>query len=141
MCQALCSHESLWQNGTWDSSACFPNFRSVYPSPPDFIGMQRIYSKVIDNPSLRANQALCKSVPPSAKQNLKAAFRQYNFTGFKLEQLTPNLTRRAQCANWLLYYREELWGKDWATLRRERAERQRKEQEEGGWRPPNNPVA
>lgn len=25
-------------------------------------------------------------------------------------ELTPNKTRRAQCANWLIYYREELFG-------------------------------
>lgn len=24
--------------------------------------------------------------------------------------MTPNKTRRAQCANWLIYYREELFG-------------------------------
>ena len=28
----------------------------------------------------------------------------------KLADLTPNKTRRAQCANWLLYYREQLFG-------------------------------
>ena len=26
------------------------------------------------------------------------------------KELTPNKTRRAQCANWLIYYREELFG-------------------------------
>lgn len=29
---------------------------------------------------------------------------------FQYNELTPNKTRRAQCANWLIYYREELFG-------------------------------
>ena len=33
------------------------------------------------------------------------------FKGFKLNELTPNKTRRAQAVNWLLYYRETLYGK------------------------------
>ena len=36
--------------------------------------------------------------------------RPEGFNGFKLAELTPNKTRRAQCANWLLYYREALFG-------------------------------
>ena len=40
--------------------------------------------------------------------------------GFKLAGLTPNMTRRAQCVNWLLYYREQLMGKTVEELRRER---------------------
>ena len=35
--------------------------------------------------------------------------RPEGFNGFKLAELTPNKTRRAQCANWLLYYRSALW--------------------------------
>lgn len=26
----------------WSSSECFPNWREMYPTPPDFIGMQRM---------------------------------------------------------------------------------------------------
>ena len=35
-------------------------------------------------------------------------------------ELTPNKTRRAQCANWLLYYREELFGYTVEELRERR---------------------
>ena len=42
--------------------------------------------------------------------------------------LTPNMTRRAQCANWLLYYREELFGYTVEELReRRRATREAEE--------------
>ncbi|GMI24329.1 hypothetical protein TeGR_g1643 [Tetraparma gracilis] len=136
-------------DGEWDGAAAFPNFRSKYPEPPDFIGMQRVYSKEVDGPCLKANQALCKTIPVRWKQSLKDNFRQYGFTGFKLAQLTPNLTRRAQCANWLLYYREELFGKTVEQLRKEREEREERERGEReeaggggkGWSPPINPVA
>jgi hypothetical protein len=30
--------------------------------------------------------------------------------GYSMDELTPTKTRRAQCANWLLYYREQLFG-------------------------------
>lgn len=32
------------------------------------------------------------------------------FMGYSMDELTPTKTRRAQCANWLLYYREQLFG-------------------------------
>ena len=38
----------------------------------------------------------------------------------KYAELTPNKTRRAQCANWLLYYREELFGFTVEELREKR---------------------
>ena len=34
--------------------------------------------------------------------------------------LTPNKTRRAQCANWILYYREALFGKSLEELKKAR---------------------
>jgi hypothetical protein len=37
-------------------------------------------------------------------QGIKIKLRPYGFTGFKLDELTPNKTRRAQCVNWLLFY-------------------------------------
>jgi hypothetical protein len=62
--------------------------------------------------------------------------------------LTPNLTRRAQCTNWLLFYREELFGytveelKDRRRLKLEKQEQERLQRiKEGGeeieeWKPP-----
>lgn len=41
--------------------------------------------------------------------------------------MTPNKTRRAQCANWLLFYREELFG---FTVEELKARRQKKREAE-----------
>lgn len=67
----------------------------------------------------------------------------------KYAELTPNKTRRAQCANWLLFYREELFGFTVEELRERRqkkreaeeAEKLRLEKESGEkpeekWKPP-----
>mmetsp|Transcript_74293 Transcript_74293/g.145129 ORF Transcript_74293/g.145129 Transcript_74293/m.145129 type:complete len:249 (+) Transcript_74293:80-826(+) len=94
----------------WDSSKCFPKWREKYPQPPDVIGVTRIYSKEVDGPSMKANQALVRSVPMEYKQGIRDQLRPEGFNGFSLDELTPNKTRRAQCANWLLYYREALFG-------------------------------
>lgn len=94
----------------WDSSKCFPKWRERYPQPPDFIGVTRIYEKEIDGPAMKANQALVRTVPMLHKQSIRTHLRPEGFNGFKLDELTPNKTRRAQCANWLLYYREALFG-------------------------------
>jgi hypothetical protein len=64
-------------------------------------------------------------------------------------ELTPNLTRRAQCTNWLLFYREELFGytveelRERRRLKQEKAEQERLqkikedgEEEEEEWKPP-----
>ena len=72
--------------------------------------MTRVYSKDVDEPVLRANQALVASIPMKYKGGIKEHLRKVGWTGFKLEGLTPNKTRRAQCTNWLLYYREALFG-------------------------------
>ena len=42
------------------------------------------------------------------------------FKGFKLKELTPNKTRRAQAVNWVLYYRETLFGKTLEELMAQR---------------------
>ena len=130
----------------WTDVECFPKWREKYPNtPPDLIGMTRIYSKEQDQPSLRANQALVRSVPADNKQSLKTQLKPYGFTGYQYRELTPNKTRRAQCANWLLYYREELFGYTVEELRERRrlkleAEKKCKEEEEGKkgdeWKPP-----
>ena len=60
--------------------------------------------------------------------------------------MTPNLTRRAQCTNWLLFYREELYGytveelREKRRLKQEQAEKERlariERGEEEEWKPP-----
>ena len=97
--------------GAWDTAEVFPKWRERFPAPPDLVGVTRIYSKEVDEPVLRANQALHRSIPMAHKDGLRNELRQppVNFFGFKLAGLTPNKTRRAQCANWLLYYRVALW--------------------------------
>lgn len=132
----------------WLNTECFPNWKEKYPEPPDLIGMKRIYSKEVDQPSLKANQAIVRSVPVDNKQSLKTHLKPYGFKGYKYAELTPNKTRRAQCANWLLYYREELFGYSVEELRERRrlkkeaeeAEKKRLEAEGKGkgdeWKPP-----
>ena len=59
------------------------------------------------------------------------------------KELTPNLTRRAQCANWLIFYREELFGYTLEELKEKRQKKKEAEelakQKEGRgdeWSPP-----
>ena len=136
----------------WDASETFPRWRESYPDPPDLLGMRRVYSRDVDSPSLRSNQSLVRSIPLEHKQSLKTYLSPLGFVGFKLKELTPNKTRRAQCANWLIFYREELFGhtveelKERRRLKREAedasAEAKRtKDVEEGReateeWKPP-----
>ena len=110
----------------------------------DLIGMQRIYEREIDRPSLQANQKLVKSVPPGPnKQALFRHLKPLGFTGYKVTELTPSKTRRAQVANWILYYREELHGvsieelKERRRLKRETEAKAQKGKENGdGWKYP-----
>lgn len=74
-------------------------------------GVKRNYTYEIDRPVQRANQAIVASIPMKYKQGVKEQLRPLGFTGFKLDELTPNKTRRAQCVNWMLFYREALRGK------------------------------
>jgi hypothetical protein len=105
-----------FSNDAWTNDLVFPKWREKFPTPPDFIGMQRIYSQLVDEPCLRANQQLVRSIPLEHKQQLRLHLRPMGFMGFKIAELTPNLTRRAQCANWLLYYREHLFGRSLEEL-------------------------
>lgn len=115
-------------SGAWDSSEAFAKFREKYPQPPDFIGVTRTYSKEVDEPILRANQALHRSIPMAYKQGLKTQLKPLGFTGFKLANLTPNMTRRAQATNWLLYYREALHGRTLGEVRRAKEKARRAEE-------------
>ena len=127
-------------NGQWNNEQVFPKWREKYPDPPDLIGMQRIYSKQVDEPSMRANQQLVRSIPVEHKQQLRTHLKPMGFMGFKIAELTPNKTRRAQCANWLLYYRDHLFGYTLDELRAQRATSNKapstSEQQEEDWRPP-----
>lgn len=98
------------ENEEWTPDKVFPKWLEKYPTPPDLIGMRRIYTKEIDQPSLKSNQSIVRSIPAEFKQSLKTHLKPLGFRGYKLADLTPNKTRRAQCANWLLYYREQLFG-------------------------------
>ena len=109
--------------GTWDASGVFPNWRKNYPQPPDLVGITRTYTREVDEPVLRAVQSLQKSVAKEHKNNLRAFLKPLGWNVYKMEGLTPNMTRRAQVANWLLYYREALHGVSVEELRRRREER------------------
>ena len=84
------------ERSCWDASEVFPKWRAKYPQPPDLIGVTRTYTREVDEPVLRAVQALQKSVPTEHKDNLRQTLRPLGWSGFKLEGLTPNKTRRAQ---------------------------------------------
>lgn len=72
------------QNEVWTSEKVFPKWVEKFPDPPDLIGMRREYTKEIDKPSLKSNQALVKSVPVDNKQSLKTHLRPLGFTGYKV---------------------------------------------------------
>lgn len=114
----------------WTAPEVFPKWKERYPTPPDVIGMQRIYTKEIDGELIKNNQRLTNSIPVDFKQSLKTYLKPYGFNGYKLSELVPNMTRRAQCTNWLLFFREELFGKSLEQLREERRVKQEKEAEE-----------
>ena len=60
-------------DGEWDASAVFPKWAAKYPTPPDLVGVTRTYTREVDEPVLRAVQALQKSVPTEHKDNLRRA--------------------------------------------------------------------
>ena len=73
----------------WDVGAVSTDWSSLYPAPPDFIG------------SRPATVKLTRSIPAEDKQLLK---EQLGFTGYKVGELNPTLTRRATAVSWLLSY-------------------------------------
>lgn len=115
-------------DGTWDASSAFSKFRDAYPRPPDLLGVTRTYEKAVDEPVLRANQALARSIPTAHKQGLKEQLTPLGFSGFKLAGLTPNMTRRAQVVNWLIYYRDALHGRTYDEIRRAKEELRAREE-------------
>mmetsp|Transcript_77899 Transcript_77899/g.158256 ORF Transcript_77899/g.158256 Transcript_77899/m.158256 type:complete len:290 (-) Transcript_77899:160-1029(-) len=114
----------------WSSPEVFPKWKERYPTPPDVIGMRRQYAKDIDGEQFRNSQQLTKSIPVEHKQMLRQFLRPMGFRGYKVSELTPNLTRRAQATNWLLFYREELYGYTLEELIAKRQIKRDKEAEE-----------
>jgi len=123
--------ETLTATEAWTPDEVFPNWKKNYPQPPDVIGVTRKYDPKIDAPVKAACAALTRSVPEEHKQGLKEALRPLGWKGFKMEGLTPNMTRRAQVANWLLFYRRELRGVSVEELRARRDARRLEEEAAG----------
>jgi Domain of unknown function (DUF1823) len=73
----------------WNAAAVSVDWSNQYPEPPDFIG------------SRPATVKLTRSIPAEDKQLLK---EQLGFTGYKVGELNPTLTRRATAVSWLLSY-------------------------------------
>jgi hypothetical protein len=68
----------------WTAAEVFPKWKEKFPSPPDLIGMQRVYSKEVDQVVLKANQNLVRSVPVDNKQSLKVHLKPLGFTGYQV---------------------------------------------------------
>jgi Domain of unknown function (DUF1823) len=101
------------------SPEVFPKWAAKYPEAPDLIGIARNYSPEIDKPVRDASMNLMRSIPRDYKGGVRALENE-GFRGYKLKELTPNKTRRAQMVNWIIYYREKLWGKTLEQLQEER---------------------
>ena len=123
--------ETLTAVEVWTPDEVFPNWKKNYPQPPDVLGVTRKYDPKIDAPVKAACAALTRSVPEEHKQGLKTTLRPLGWKGFTMDGLTPNMTRRAQVANWLLFYRRELRGVSIEELRARRDARRAREEAEG----------
>jgi hypothetical protein len=53
-----CLGYRLNDDDVWEATEVFPKWRAKYPTPPDVVGVTRVYGKDIDEPVLRANQGL-----------------------------------------------------------------------------------
>jgi hypothetical protein len=101
------------------SSNVFPKWASKYPDPPDLIGITRRYDPETDKVVRNASMDLMRSIPRTYKGGVRSLVS-VGFKGYKLNELTPNKTRRAQLCNWIIYYREKLFGKTLEELKAER---------------------
>lgn len=81
--------------GTYSADNVFPKWKATYPHPPDVIGVTRSYDAIIDKPVRDASMSLMRSIPRDFKGGVRALEKE-GFRGFKLSELTPNKTRRAQ---------------------------------------------
>ncbi|MGK7931717.1 MAG: DUF1823 family protein [Microcystaceae cyanobacterium] len=71
----------------WNTEQVSEDWRTDYPTPPDFIENRP--------PTVK----LTRSIPKAQKQLLK---EKLGFQGYKIGEFTPRMTRRATAANWLL---------------------------------------
>ena len=110
-------------SSTWTSEEVFPKWAAKFPSPPDLIGVTRRYDPETDKIVRNASMDLMRSIPRDFKGGVRSLSR-VGWKGFKLSELTPNKTRRAQSANWLIYYREKLLGKSLEELQAARLQEQ-----------------
>lgn len=110
------------------SPAVFPKWAAKYPEPPDLIGLTRNHSPEVDKPVRDASMNLMRSIPRDYKGGVRTLENE-GFKGYKLKELTPNKTRRAQLVNWMIYYREKLYGKTVEQLREERMQEAQKAEE------------
>lgn len=111
------------------SGKVFPKWALKYPIPPDIIGMTRQYGNPeVDKPVRDASMDLMRSIPRDFKGGVKS-LESVGFKLYKINELTPNKTRRAQLVNWLLYYRERLFGKSFEQLKAERENEREKPEE------------
>lgn len=93
------------ENGEWNDDLVESTWKEVYKrGPPNFIGKEGDYTPKLDRPVKIAVQNLSKSIPPEHKQSLKPAMKPLGFSGWKVADLTPNRTRRAQAVNWIIYW-------------------------------------
>jgi hypothetical protein len=72
---------------TWNTNQVPEDWRTDYPTPPDFIENRPPIVK------------LTRSTPKEKKQLLK---EKLGFQGYKIGEFNPRMTRRATAANWLL---------------------------------------
>ena len=61
-------------------------------------------------PVRKASIDLMRAIPRGFKGGIRN-LQDVGFKGFKVSELTPNITRRGQLCNWIMYYREKLHGK------------------------------
>jgi len=99
----------------WSPTDVFPKWAVKFPLPPDLIGVTRRYDPETDRHVRNASMDLMRSIPRDFKGGVRS-LTSVGWKGYKLSELTPNKTRRAQAVNWLIYYREKLFGKTLAEL-------------------------
>lgn len=105
------------EQGVWNADNVFPKWRAKYPEPVDLIGVTRIYDPSVDMPVRKASIDLMRAIPRDFKGGIRTLQATVGFDGFKVNELTPRITRRAQLCNFIMYYRERLHGKSLDELR------------------------
>lgn len=118
------------EDKTWNNDNVFPKWKIKYPEPVDLIGVTRIYDPKIDLPVRKASIDLMRSIPRSFKGGIRNLQGINDFQGFSFKNLTPNITRRAQLCNFIMYYRDKLHGKTLQELIEEKCQEPELSEEE-----------